>query len=151
MVKFIFYIYSVHGRILEEDLEYCEMHPVGGSETAALRMVSALRKMGHEARIVTEVERLEEGMCDVFVSLRDPRPLAKLLPGRVNYLWCHDDAGQSMIQCLEDKGTAEAVYERCDGVIVLSQFQACRWMECLHLPPEKMFMSSNGIPLLPYI
>jgi glycosyltransferase involved in cell wall biosynthesis len=146
-MRFLFYINSIRGDVLK-DLDWCENHPLGGSETAVLRLASALKVLGHEIEIETQIEKLTTYTTDVFVSCRDWRPFdSERLPGRLNYLWAHDDVDQKMVKPLEDQALAARVYGRCDAVIVLSHFQWLRWMRQLHLPLTKSFLSSNAVPI----
>ncbi len=126
-----------------QDLDWCERHPLGGTETAVLRMAAALRRQGHEVTISGE-----PASCEVFVAVRDFRLFAQGRgPGRLNYLWCHDDVNQPFVEPLRDRALAATVYGRCDRVIVLSHYMLERWQAELHLSLDKVFLSSNGVPL----
>lgn len=149
-MHFLFYVNSPHGEALQ-DLEWCETHPLGGSETAVLRLASALKKIGHRIELVTRAEQLTGRSADVFVSCRDWRPFAaERLPGLLNYLWCHDDVDQNIVKDLENKELAEKIYNRCDAVIVLSHYQWQRWTAQFHLPLAKTFLSSNAVAMEHY-
>lgn len=145
-MHFLFYVRSAHGEALQ-DLQWCETHPLGGSETAALRLAAALQKRGHEVEIATEIDQLPGRRADVFITLRDWRALAtEPLPGRLNYLWCQDDVDQAMVKDLANPELAQQVYARCNGVVMLSHYQWERWQSVLHLPVEKVFRCHNAVP-----
>ncbi len=145
-MKWCFFIFSKHGDALA-DTEFAETHPLGGSETAALHMVAALRRIGDEVTIVTRLEDVPAAQCDVFVNLRTWQIFQDGPgPGRINYLWCHDGVGNQMLEPLRDSAVAERVYGRADRVIVLSRYMAGVWSENFNLPANKIFLSSNGIP-----
>lgn len=131
-----------------QDLDWPENHPLGGSETAALRLANALKYLGENVQIITDSEKLLEHQCDVFISLRVWQVFGNgIYPGKRNYLWCHDDSNQPLVKPLEDPQIAKPIYDRLDGVILLSHYAAQRWLSTLNVPLKKIIMTTNGIPL----
>lgn len=147
-----FYTRSGHGEALK-DLDYCEKNPLGGSETAMLRIAKVFKERGFDVSIHINLDDLSQMTPDVFVSLRDWRPFYNEETqegrgiGNLNYLWCQDDVDQQMVRGLADKEIASKVYTSIDGVIQLSHYQLQRWLHELNLPIEKVFLSSNGVQL----
>src|SRR5688572_6292727 len=132
------------GATFFQDWDYMEKHPLGGTEASALRMGAALRGMGHEVHVTNNVRDLHGG-CDVFVSTRGWEIFERgIRPGRLNYLWCTDDADQPFHAKLAKPEIAARVYGTVDGVMMLSRYHQRRWQELLHLPDEKVFLTSNG-------
>ena len=141
------FISSSHGNVLQ-DLDWPENHPVGGSETAALRLARALKRLGENVQIMTDAEQLAQHTCDIFISLRVWQVFHNgLYPGTRNYLWCHDNSDQPLGKGLEDLQIAKPIYDRLDGVIMLSHYVTQRWIATLNLPLNKIIMTTNGIPL----
>jgi glycosyltransferase involved in cell wall biosynthesis len=143
----VFYVISTHGEKLHE-LDYSELYPVGGSETAALRLADALQKLGHTIRFITDNDKLNGLTCDVFISLRIWQIFqAGIFPGKVNYLWCHDDANQPIVEDLRKPEIAIPLYNRLDGLFMLSSYQQVQWIVNLNVMIEKIIPTTNGIPL----
>ncbi len=143
----VFFVLSSHGERLHEP-EYPEKNPLGGSETAALRLAETLRVMGHNVKIITDERFLPAISCDVFISLRVWQIFRDgLFPGRLNYLWCQDDFDQKIVEDLQKPEIALPVYNRLDGLFLLSTFQQVRWIKFLNLNVEKIIPTTNGIPL----
>lgn len=131
-----------------QDLEWPESHPLGGSETAALRLAQALKDLGENIQIITDEEQLAQHHCDIFISPRIWQVFHNgLYPGKRNYLWCHDDSDLPFVKPLQDPQIAKPIYERLDGVIMLSHYVAQRWIATLNVPLNKIIMTTNGIPL----
>ncbi|MFZ5806826.1 MAG: glycosyltransferase family 4 protein [Verrucomicrobiota bacterium] len=150
-MKIIFFTLYKHVERLE-DTKYCDAEGLGGSETACSYAVEYFRERGHEIEICTDWQQLRNGSCDIFISLRETYSFVQgLQPGKLNYLWCHDDVDEPFLPPLRDAATAKKIYDLCDGVIVLSHFQRERWQRELNLPTSKVFMSSNGIPLKKFL
>lgn len=146
-MKIVIWVISAHGARIQ-DPEYCESHPLGGSETAAVKMAECFRKMGETVEIYTDAEIQSDFRCDVFISLRYWTVFELgIRPGKLNYLWCQDDVDQALVSPLSDGERAKKVYQNCDGVMVISHYQFRRWIETLNLPPEKGFLTQNGISL----
>lgn len=146
-MQFLFYVNSPHGDALK-DLEWCETHPLGGSETAVLRLAAALQKRGHAIELVTDSARLAGHRADVFISCRDWRALAvDPLPGKLNYLWCQDDVDQTIVKDLANPDLARQLYARCTAVVMLSTYQWQRWHTTLNLPVDKVFRCHNAVAL----
>jgi glycosyltransferase involved in cell wall biosynthesis len=138
---------SYHGDALQ-DPEYCENNPLGGSETAAVKMAQALRGLGHEVTLFTQPSYQLTSAVDVFISLRrwdffngDP------LPSKLNYLWCQDDTDRDMVTGLSDPAVSARVCRNVDAVMLLSHYQAGRWKQEFRIPAHKLFLTSNGIDL----
>lgn len=129
------------------DPDWMESHPLGGTESSALHMAKALRDLGYEVRLTAKVEDLKIP-CDIFISTRVWQVFARgIKPGKLNYLWCTDDADQPSVAPLKDPKAASLVYSHLTAAFVLSSYQARRWWEVLHLPIGKTFITRNGIPL----
>ncbi len=141
------FISSVHGNVLQ-DLEWPENHPLGGSETAALRLAQALIRLGENVTIMSDTEQLAAHRCDIFISLRVWQVFhGGFYPGKRNYLWCHDDSDQPLVKPLADLQLAKPIYDRLDGVILLSHYHRQRWISDLNVPVDKVIITTNGIPL----
>lgn len=149
-MHFIFFTYAPPEHRLD-DPHFCDTHPsgLGGAGTACTYVIDGLRKRGHKVELFTnDINQLKGRHCDVFISLRVPHVFQQnIKPGNLNYLWCQDNADEPIADVLRDADIAKQIYSMCDGIILLSHYQRQRWQEELHLPSEKVFMSSNGIPL----
>ena len=146
-MKITIFINSLLGNALQ-DLDWPETHPLGGSETAALRLAQALRHLGETVQILTEVSQLPGHRCDIFIALRVWQVFQNgFYPGKRNYLWCHDDIDQQIVKPLEDPQIAIPIYERLNGVILMSHYAAGRWISALNVPIHKLILTTNGIPL----
>src|SRR4051812_36545871 len=107
------------------DWEYAEQRPLGGAETALLRVASTFRELGHEVELVnypTSASELRAVMagkaCDVFVNSRLPIGILALStpPGRANYYWAHDDSDLPLLAPLTQKPEWRAAfYQRVNG------------------------------------
>ena len=138
------------------DWEYAETQPLGGAETALLRMAVTFRELGHDVELVnypsvtSEVRALmAEKTCDVFINSRLPSGILALpkLPGRANYYWAHDDADQPLLAPLTQKPEWRAAfYRRVHGLFLLSHYQRSRWLAQLGLALEKTHLITNPIP-----
>jgi glycosyltransferase involved in cell wall biosynthesis len=136
-----------HGDVIQ-DWQWGETHPIGGSETATMNIATSLHKCGHEVEVVTDWAGIRNHQCDIFIANRRWGLFQEgIRPGRLNYLWCHNDVNEINPGPLSDPSVAEVVYANCDGVIFLSHYQQRRWIKKLNVPLSKVFLSSNGIPL----
>jgi glycosyltransferase involved in cell wall biosynthesis len=141
------FILSSHGNVLQ-DLDWPEKHPLGGSETAALRLAQALKYNGENVQIMTDADQLDQHRCDVFISLRAWQVFHNgFYPGERNFLWCQDDSDQSFVEPLKDQRISKPIYDRLNGVILLSHYAVQHWISDLHVPLSKIIMTTNGIPL----
>src|SRR3989339_315727 len=133
-MKFIFFtLYKDVERL--RDTAYCDAQGMGGSETACSYAVEYLREKGHEVLMADDWQKLENDSCDIFISLRETYSFVReLKPGKLNYLWCHDDVDEPFLPPLRDPATAKKLYDLCDGVMMLSHFQRERWQKELNLP-----------------
>ncbi len=143
----VIYIVSSRGESILE-AEYPEINPLGGSETAALRLAEAIRAKGHNVRILTDINQLPGISCDVFISLRVWQVFRDgFFPGKVNYLWCQDDFDQKLVKELRNPEIALPIYNRLNGLFMLSTYQQVQWIKNLNLMVEKIIPTTNGIPL----
>src|SRR5271154_3002983 len=108
-----FAAHSNHGDAIL-DPEYCEKNPLGGSETAMVKIAQCLRQLGADVTMTTRANQVPAGQPDVFVSLRQWNLFnAATPPGKFNYLWCQDDVDQPFLQELKDPAIAARVYGNC--------------------------------------
>ncbi|MDE1170688.1 MAG: glycosyltransferase family 4 protein [Verrucomicrobium sp.] len=147
----LFHVPSLHGNRIDEP-GYCEENPLGGSETAVVRLAAALRQLGHRVRVETDPRALRGAACDALVCCRDWRPvMAEDISARLRYYWAQDDADQPILLPLKEKPElAAAFYRRCNGVALVSAYQFGRWVHELKLPPVlgpsgPAFLTANGV------
>ena len=146
-LEIVIFIPSSHGERLHES-DYPELNPLGGSETAGLRLAEALRNFGNRVRIITDQSQLVGLSCDVFIALRVWQIFQLgLYPGKVNYLWCHDDFNQKIVEDLRNPEIAVPIYRRLEGLFMLSTYQQVQWVRNLNVMVEKIIPTTNGIPL----
>jgi glycosyltransferase involved in cell wall biosynthesis len=137
---------SPHGDAIQ-DLEWPELHPIGGSETASIRMAAALRHMGFEVELLTRPEKLAGHDCDVFIASRVWRHFQEgVRPGKLNYLWCHDDANAHAKTAFKDPAVSGRVLSQVTGMVFISYYQAHGWIDAFKIPANKIVMSTNGVP-----
>lgn len=130
------------------DLEWGENHPIGGSETAALNMALSFKKLGFDVNFLTNRHSVSKKQCDIFIVARDLDIFeAGIYPGHLNYLWAHDDANALKDSSLMIPDVAQRMFEKCDAVFLLSHYHQQRWIQAFNLPLEKIFLTTNGIPL----
>ena len=137
------------------DWEYAETNPLGGAETALLRMASAFRDLGHEVELVNCPSSTNElrailgaKSCDIFISSRLLGPILALkqAPGKLNYYWAHDDVDQPVLAPLREKPEwRSAFYQRLNGLFLLSHYQRAAWVSHLDLVLEKTHLITNPI------
>ncbi len=138
------------------DWEYAESEPLGGAETALLRMAVTFRELGHDVELVnyppttSEVrELMADKRCDVFINSRLPVGILALPkpPGKVNYYWAHDDVDQPLLAPLKQKPEwRTAFYQRVNGLFLISRYQRARWLSDLGLSLDKTHLITNPIP-----
>ena len=137
------------------DWEYAENNPLGGSETALLRMASTFRELGHDVEVVNyEPDRvafrrlMAAKQCDVFINLREPAGILLLEGpvGKVNYYWAQDDIDAPVLRPLGTEKWRAEFYARLNGLFLLSNYQRARWVSGLGLPLEKTHLITNPIP-----
>lgn len=148
-LKIILFCHSLHGeRILDPD--YPEEHPLGGSETAVVYLAREFRAMGHEVRIEVDHEAIGKppcDECDVFISSRSWNFFQEnRQPGKLNYLYCHDDVDQPFVALFANPEVSGPIFDRMNAAVMVSHYQMNRWIQELNLPPEKAFVCPNGIP-----
>lgn len=121
-----------------------DTHPLGGTETAILRMARALRELGHEVYFEQFPERLQrlQGV-DVLIVKRHPvlldPPFAK-----VNYFWAPDDVDQPFWDRLREPDFRQRFLASTTRLFALSQYQAKRMLS-LGIPEEQIAETRNGI------
>jgi glycosyltransferase involved in cell wall biosynthesis len=144
--KIIILEVSPHGDAIQ-DLEWPEDHAIGGSETASIRMAAALRGKGFDVELVTRPENLAGRSCDVFIASRAWKLFHEgVRPGRLNYLWCHDDANAHSGTEFKNPEVSGRVLSRITGIVFLSHYQARGWIDAFKIPAPKIVMATNGIP-----
>ena len=145
-LKVVLFVHSQETRFLTE-WDWMETNPLGGSESSALHVARELTAIGLTVLVTNRVDDLRKP-CDIFISTRIWQVFSKgIRPGKLNYLWCTDDADQPSVAGLADPAMAAKVYGNIDGAFLLSHYQAGRWRAQLNLPAEKIFLTRNGIPL----
>ena len=137
------------------DWDYAETNPLGGAETALLRIASTFRELGHEIELLNcpsstnELRAiLAKKSCDIFISSRLLGPILapKQAPGKLNYYWAHDDVDQPVLAPLREKPEWRAAfYQRLNGLFLLSHYQRAAWVSGLDLVLEKTHLISNPI------
>jgi glycosyltransferase involved in cell wall biosynthesis len=138
----------IHASILDE-------RPMGGTETAVIRLAEKLKNLGHQVRVYTsaenpppsepqylplqEIEKSEP--IDVFVSVRDWIPLFYRVPAKKRMFWTGDSYDQFSNYGLGDR----RVIQQVDHFLAVSQWQADEICSRSGFPKEKVYKLPNGI------
>ena len=120
--------------------------PLGGAETAVLRMAAALESLGQTVRIIRQAGELDSlADLDVLV-LKRHAILLEPPPGLQIYFWTPDDTDQPSFEPLRNDEYRAAFVGSVRRVLALSQYQAGRMQE-LGIPQQILFLTRNGIDL----
>jgi len=136
-----------------------EERPIGGTETAIIRLAQALADKGAEVTVVTrhpnpplsnplylplnQVEQI--GEMDVMIVLRDFSPFFWKVKATKRFYWTGDSFDQPITIGLGDK----RIITKIDGFLAVSKWQAQSMCKASGYPKHKAFALGNGIHL-PY-
>lgn len=154
-VKIVLFPHSmlpIHGGTLTQ-------RPIGGMETAVIRLGEALETLGHDVRVITTVDnpplssplylplravdRL--GPVDVLIAVREWAPLYVPIDAKRRFLWTGDSYDQPQTIGIGDKRIAG----RLDGLLCVSNWHADELSARSGFPRDRTFVLPNGV-YLPY-
>ena len=133
--------------------------PLGGTETAIIRLAEALQQRGHEVAVFTADENPPPSQprylrlsafhsgpeADVLISVRDWLPLCLPFRSRKRFYWTGDSYDQVQNYGIGDRRFINAV----DGFLAVSAWQAATLCARSGFPLEKAWVLRNGVHL-PY-
>lgn len=139
---------AFHARSLEE-------RPLGGTETAVIRVAQYLQELGHDTYVFTTFENpppskpqylplkaIEDfGPVDVLISVRDWIPLFYRVQAKQRLFWTGDSYDQFSNYGLGDK----RVVQQIDYFLAVSNWQADQICKRSGFPREKVYILRNGI------
>lgn len=134
-----------------------EERPLGGTETAVIRLAQSLSKLGHKVRVLSAIDNppLSEPLyvplsafphidsVDVLIAVREWRPLFLELKAAKRLLWTGDSYDQLHSVGLGDK----RVYDRIDALLAVSEWHANSLSQHSGFPREKARVIRNGVHL----
>jgi glycosyltransferase involved in cell wall biosynthesis len=135
-----------------------EKKPMGGTETAIIRMAQSLAAGGHTVTIygngcsctwdgvryadITQYrEDLNQCPADVLVASRTFHPFLNDVDARVRIFWTGDAHDQSFIQPLAQRHLTESI----DRIFTVSRWQRDMFSEEFGIPNERFYVTRNGI------
>ena len=138
----------IHGKTLEE-------RPLGGTESAIIRLAKTLYEMGHDVRVISEFDKppvtaplymprtaiKHLGPVDALISIRNWNPLLLPIDAKKRFFWTGDAHDQPHSIGIGDKRIADKV----DGFLCASQWQAEMFAESSGFPLEKTWTIRYGI------
>lgn len=152
-MKFVFFPSSCvpfHGKSLEE-------RPLGGTETAVIRLSEVLSSLGHQVFVLTSfenppltqplylplraIDQLPE--VDVVVAVREWLPLFYPIKAKKFLFWTGDAYDQPQTVGLGDKRIASKI----DAFLAVSNWQADTLCNHSGFPRDKVWVIRNGIHL----
>jgi glycosyltransferase involved in cell wall biosynthesis len=142
----------IHAGSLEE-------RPLGGTETALIRLAEVLQNRGHEVTVFTSMnnppssqprylysrEVLRSGRFEVMVLVQDWTPAVMGAPGERIFYWTGDGFDQYANFGLGDKRAARKI----EYLLTVSNWQADTLCEKSGFPRDKARLIGNGVHL-PY-
>jgi glycosyltransferase involved in cell wall biosynthesis len=128
--------------------------PLGGIETAVIRLAEALDRLGHTVYVVSHAKDIpltkplyipphalgDLGAVDVLVAVRELMPLFLGVPARMKFFWTGDSYDQLQHLGLGDK----RVRSTLTGLWAVSEWQADRLCEVSGYPRERSLIVRNG-------
>ncbi len=139
-----------HGKTLEE-------RPLGGTETAVIRLAEALDLCGHDVTVATSLKTFPEskpryvtmqdalrlGSLDVVIGVRGIQSLNQSFETKKLFYWTGDSWDN-----VNSYGIGDPRYiNKLDGLFVVSQWHANTMCASSGFPLEKTFVLRNGIRL----
>jgi glycosyltransferase involved in cell wall biosynthesis len=142
----------IHARSLDE-------RPLGGTETALIRLAEVLQSRGHDVSVFTAHKNplsgpvrylpaaavFASGVFELFVCVKDWRPAVRGAPGKRFFFWTGDGAEQYINFGIGDARAAG----RIEKLLVVSNWQKESLCSSSGFPPERAHVISNGVHL-PY-
>ena len=142
----------IHAKTLSE-------RPLGGTETALIRLAEILQTRGHDVTVFTSHKSPPpsqprylhapavhaEGMFDVFVCVKDYKPAVSGAPGKRIFYWTGDGFDQYINFGFGDPRVAKKV----DYFLAVSEWHKQSLCEASGFPLDKTAVIYNGVHL-PY-
>jgi glycosyltransferase involved in cell wall biosynthesis len=139
-----------HGKTLEE-------RPLGGIETAVIRLAEALKAAGHEVYVVTQIESpppsgplylslkkaLEIQGIDILIVIRGLLGLIPPFNCKQRYFWTGDSYDNAHTFGLGDP----RIIKRLDGLLAVSDWHAETLCRASGFPKAKTYVLRNGVYL----
>ena len=139
-----------HAKTLKE-------RPLGGMETAIIRLAEALSGLGHRVFIITGVENpplssplylpiraLQDlGPIDILLAVREWKPIFLQLEAKLRFLWTGDSYDQPQNIGIGDR----RIVEKLDCLLPVSEWHKARLCEESGFPETKAHVLRNGIHL----
>jgi len=140
----------IHAKLLDE-------RPLGGTETAVIHLAQELHGLGHQVNVLTKLENpplssplylpinalAQLGSYDLFISVRDWKPLFLPIKAKLRFLWTGDAYDQPTNIGIGDKRIAEQI----DLLLCVSNWQLKTLCEESGFPKEKAWVLRNGVSL----
>lgn len=128
--------------------------PLGGTETAVIRLAEALDRLGHKVFVFTQIESPQLtkplylpyralhdlGEVDVVIAVRELRPLFSGLKSKARYFWTGDSYDQLQHLGLGDR----RVIRSLTALLAVSNWQADRLCAISGFPRDKSYILKNG-------
>lgn len=150
-MKIIFFPQSCipfHARTLDE-------RPLGGIETAVIRLAAALDGLGHEVKVLTALENPplsaplylpiramhDIGPADVLISVRDWQTTFVPIEAKLRLFWTGDSYDQPQTVGIGDRRVVRSI----DWLCTVSNWHADTLCSTSHFPREKTHVLRNGV------
>ena len=139
-----------HGKSLDE-------RPLGGTETAIIRLAEALATLGHDVTVATPLKVFPETQpryvtikdaqqlksLDVVIGVRGIKSIHHSFDTKKLFFWTGDSWNN-----VHSYGIGDSRYvNRLDGLFLVSEWHAKTLCEASGFPLEKTFVLRNGIQL----
>lgn len=145
------------GRSLPTHARTLEERPLGGTETALIRLTEILSRRGHDVTVLTShpspppstpmylpaAHIYEIRSCDAFISVQDWRPLMLDIGAKKKYFWTGDSFDQFANWGLGEK----RVHPQIDRFLAVSDWHAQSLCDESGFPFHKSFVIRNGVNL----
>ena len=152
-------IYFLAGRCIPVESTSLDKRPLGGTETALIRVSECLSALGHQVTIFSSHPHpetgtnplflnarrvLEDPSCDVAIAVQDWWPLVGYpLRAKHNLFWTGDAGDQFLTFGIGDKRVAG----RIDTLLTVSQWHKQHLCNVSGFPLEKTAVIYNGVHL----
>ena len=128
--------------------------PLGGTETAVIRLAEALDRLGHKVFVFTQIESppltkplflpyraLQDiGEVDVLIAVRELLPLFSGVRSKLKYFWTGDSYDQLQHLGLGDR----RVIRTLTSLLAVSNWQADRLCAISGYPRDRAYILKNG-------